>query len=563
MTGPPSNRQPAVKDRAEQQSFHSLVRLLSEAHDREVSALQAKIAELQRGAAAGHGGDGRQLADTAEHADGGRGATAMQADRGTRQLAAPTLAPQGRPFSPALSRSMSNFSTGQMNLTGSRTSRHDTHELDPHLNPVRLALAETPRTPAPQADTPEGMRCCRRAAVRAHRLVRWPGFDIFVGVVIFLNAICIGAELEYSTQGEDTPMLQTFEYVFLFLYTLELALRGLADGVKCFRDNWVKADAVLLVVGLGSEVLEAVGVDGLGPIIIMRSLRLMRFLRAVRMVGRWKTLWKMVSGVMGSAETLASTFITLVFAVYIFTCFSLEIVSISSPRLKSDPKANEVVNKYFTNFQETAMTAIQFLTMDDAQDIYRPLVKVSPGFAVFFAVVFVIFPILLMNLVTATLVEHAISNSSMDESMKREEIKRKVRELVPRVKNAFRELEDGSGQVHMQDLATANFASMPGLDGVSQILTPQVLVDLWYFFDADDSGFISEEEFVNGVLQLALSETSFEITEVKHLVLANAKNVRALRQAVDRVLMAVTPTPTPGSSATTALPSARSLRTTG
>uniref|UniRef100_A0A7S0B1Q9 EF-hand domain-containing protein n=1 Tax=Pyrodinium bahamense TaxID=73915 RepID=A0A7S0B1Q9_9DINO len=408
------------------------------------------------------------------------------------------------------------------------------------------------------------MRCCRRAAVRAHRLVRWPGFDIFVGVIIFLNAICIGAELEYSIQGEDTPMLQAFEYVFLVSYTLELALRGLADGVKCFRDNWIKADAVLLVVGWGSKVLDAIapGVDGLGPIIIVRSLRLMRFLRAVRMVGRWKTLWKMVSGVMGSAETLASTFITLVFAVYIFTCFSLEIVSIS-PRLKSDPPANEVVNAYFTNFQATAMTAIQFLTMDDAQDIYRPLVKASPGFAVFFAVVFVLFPILLMNLVTATLVEHAISNSSIDESMKREEIKRKVRELVPRVKNAFRELDDGSGQVHMEDLATANFANMPGLDGVSQILTPQVLVDLWYFFDADDSGFISEEEFVNGVLQLALSETSFEITEVKHLVLANAKNVRALRQAVDRVLVAVTPSLAPGSGATTALPSARSLRTTG
>jgi len=386
----------------------------------------------------------------------------------------------------------------------------------------------------------------RHVAAHVHRLVHWQGFEISVGIIIFLNAVLIGVDLAFASQGRDRGALDILDAVFLGIYTCELALRVLADGRKCFDDSWVKFDAALLCVGWSSELLRKLGTvwDTLGPLIVIRVLRFMRFIRffrAARMAGRWKTLWKLVSGVAGSMETLISTFIVLAFAVYIFTCLSMELISLD-PYLQEDPRTEPTIQQYFGSFSDTVMTTVQFVLMDSAGSIYRPLIQARWWLAFYFPLIFAILPILLMNLVTAVLVEDAISNSNMDEQMKREETKRKIKDLVPRLQQAFQILDkDRNGQVQKEEILNATYEAMPALADIAHLLTRQTLADLFDFFDTDGSGRISEHEFVHGVMQLSLSESlsdpSIEIAEVKHLALANARSVRAVKDGVEKLVM--------------------------
>mmetsp|Transcript_73133 Transcript_73133/g.201823 ORF Transcript_73133/g.201823 Transcript_73133/m.201823 type:complete len:532 (-) Transcript_73133:245-1840(-) len=496
---------------AEQQSFHGLVRLLTEAHDLEVSALQAKIAELERSAAPGQGGGSRRFAETPD------GTADADIPIGTPGTPRPHL-PGGREPDPR--------------------EAADSDYVDSMMR--ALESAPTPSSPALQT-----LGCCSRLsrlAIAARHLVHWPGFDFCVGAVIMVNSIFIGIELEVDVVGHDpgalVQILQILEVVFLLIYTLELALRVLADGMKCFRDNWVKFDAVLLFVGCCSELLDEITHvwDGLDHFIVVRGLRLLRLFRAARMMGRWKTLWRLVSGVVGGVETLVSTFIVLLFAVYIFTCVSMELIS-KDNSLKADPVTEQVIQDYFNNFGSTVITTFQFVVMDGASDISRPLIKAHPWLAVYFLLIFAFLPILLMNLVTAVLVDDAISGSQMDEKIRRRERKEKVNALIPELRRAFQILDvDQSGQVHMEDILSANFAQMPGVDGVSHLLTRDAMVELYEVFDTDGSGFISEEELVSGLTQLAMSESSLEIAEVKNLVKASAQHVRSVKLGVERIV---------------------------
>jgi len=301
---------------------------------------------------------------------------------------------------------------------------------------------------------------------------------------------------------------------------------------------------VLVLVGWSSELLRALGStwDGFGPLIVIRVLRFMRFIRflkAARMAGKWKTLWKLVSGVAGSMETLISTFTVLAFAVYIFTCLSMQLISLDED-LRNNPGTNETIQKYFDGFAETVMTTFQFVLVDGAGDIYRPLIKAHWWLAFYFLLIFAFLPILLMNLVTAVLVDKAISSTNMDEKMKREEMKRKIRDLVPKIQAAFRFLDaDGNGQVQKSEILDANYAAMPPIADIAHLLTRQTLAEFFDVFDEDDSGSVSEHEFVHGVMRLVMSElsdTSIEVTEVKHLALANAKSVRDVKAGIEKLV---------------------------
>merc|ERR1719346_269795 len=74
--------------------------------------------------------------------------------------------------------------------------------------------------------------------------------------------------------------------------------------------------------------------DFVQSITLLRILRLCRMVRAVRMLGRWKTLWKLVKGMMNGIETMVSTLVMIVFALFVFACFGAELIS-RNPDLKT------------------------------------------------------------------------------------------------------------------------------------------------------------------------------------------------------------------------------------
>merc|ERR1712232_600255 len=136
---------------------------------------------------------------------------------------------------------------------------------------------------------------------KAARVVCHPRFDYFIVFFIFLNAVVIGAETDYSSRSPAAPLPHIFrvcDVFFCILFTVELALKFFVYR----RDFFVKADwawniydTLLIVLQLSEEcVVAIVGPRGITGAIndgrsgglnlsFMRVLRLLRFVRIVRL----------------------------------------------------------------------------------------------------------------------------------------------------------------------------------------------------------------------------------------------------------------------------------------
>lgn len=63
-----------------------------------------------------------------------------------------------------------------------------------------------------------------------------------MSVVIVLNSIQIGVEAQLTAKGEIDPWITLFWYfetIFLTIYTIEIAMRFYAYGMKCLNNGWV------------------------------------------------------------------------------------------------------------------------------------------------------------------------------------------------------------------------------------------------------------------------------------------------------------------------------------
>merc|ERR1719343_944189 len=118
-----------------------------------------------------------------------------------------------------------------------------------------------------------------------------------MGVVIIVNCVCIGVEIDTTVDGSDPATeLQVLEHTFLTTYVVELILRILGGWRTCWRSTWFQLDFVLVILGLlsiwvldllmqtgGSSEENADSDEGaigvLDKVLVMRILRLIRLVR--------------------------------------------------------------------------------------------------------------------------------------------------------------------------------------------------------------------------------------------------------------------------------------------
>merc|ERR1712157_574467 len=77
-------------------------------------------------------------------------------------------------------------------------------------------------------------------------------------VVVFLNAVTIGIEIDLQLKGQSTTPLEILEHMFLAVYIVELALYIHAFGMQCFKgpgSAWFRFDALLVLTGLTTSWL--------------------------------------------------------------------------------------------------------------------------------------------------------------------------------------------------------------------------------------------------------------------------------------------------------------------
>jgi len=235
----------------------------------------------------------------------------------------------------------------------------------------------------------------------------------------------------------------------------------------------------------------------------LRVFRLLRLLRALRMITYFEGLWNMVRDLLRSTSAMLSTIALITITLYIAACFAVELVA-KDKLLRSLTDTRLIIDEYFTSIDVVMITFLQFATVDSLASIYWPLVKHRRYLLLFFGMLIVVVSIALMNLVTANLVSSAISNGKRDKELE----KQKFRRLRTELQKTFCMMDkDNDHTLTRAEVAQCHIGLPPAF---LKIVPPDKFVELFDILDSDDSGKIDEEEFIEGIEQIVMSNVSFK-----------------------------------------------------
>merc|ERR1712176_802194 len=164
-----------------------------------------------------------------------------------------------------------------------------------------------------------------------------------------------------------------------------------------------------------------------------------------------KELWQMVRGLTSSLGTMVYTMVLLLVILYTFSCLSMEIVT---PQRNTDNELiKNIVDTHFSSLPQTMLTFFQFVCLDSVAAIYKPLIEHAPWLVFFFVTLILTVSIVLMNLVTAVVVNGAFETAQQDrDAVVIYEQEQKAR-MMQELQELFQHLdEDGSGVLSSEEI---------------------------------------------------------------------------------------------------------------
>ncbi|CAE6972823.1 pdxT [Symbiodinium natans] len=377
-----------------------------------------------------------------------------------------------------------------------------------------------------QSFDPDQLSCWRKPFFA---IVRWPGFDSLIGIVILLNGMTIGFDTQAKAQipiGCDencndcpnpgtvcqvtAPWVGYLDNICYGIYIAELLLRFLAFGPRAIKSHWVKFDLFLVATATVDLVLKTTALDAefLKQVMLVRLLRLARLARLVRLVVQFQTLWKLVSGLMSCANTLFWTFLLISILSYIAALFGMDMITYDLA-LPPDHPYNIAVLENFGALDDAMFTLMQLFTFDSIASIYRPLIRQRPLLFFYFMTVLLVLSIALMNLVTAIMVEGALTIAEEDKEVRKTYEQARKKRQMAQLRLMFEELdEDGSGEVTLDEIMAAPEDVKQSLFEIAGTEDIQTLFEM---LDFDGGGSLETDEFCQGVFKASSSSKPLEL----------------------------------------------------
>ncbi|CAK0802267.1 unnamed protein product [Prorocentrum cordatum] len=384
---------------------------------------------------------------------------------------------------------------------------------------------------------------------RCYGVLAHPLFDGVMGALITLNTLVIGVELMVfppmtTPAPEGDAVFESLEHAFLLIYVAELSARIFACGMKCMRTNWVRFDFVLVSFGVVDSWLvplvllcagEAVQ-KSWSPPTFMRILKLGRLARSLRLFVQFRTLWMLVSGLSQSLTTIVNVFIVLSLTLFIFACLGIEMIT-SNPKSFDEGTFGDIVNDYWSTLPKVMLTLVQFVTLDSIGQIYKPLIEEDWMLVLFFIPFILVVSVVVMNLVTAVVIEVFLDHAKRDQEMRQIYKNHYTRAILPQLRAMFEDLDaDGNGYITLVELQHASEELQMDL---GKLLNVDSLFDLFDALDADGSGEISIDEFLEGITQLsATNSRGLELTRILNMLKLILRHV-APQDPVTRTLSAL------------------------
>ncbi|XP_026077606.1 voltage-dependent L-type calcium channel subunit alpha-1D-like isoform X10 [Carassius auratus] len=184
----------------------------------------------------------------------------------------------------------------------------------------------------------------RRACIS---LVEWKPFDIFILIAIFANCMALAVYIPFPEDDSNSTNhdLETVEYAFLIIFTIETFLKIIAYGLVMHqnayvRNGWNMLDFVIVVIGLFSVVLEILTKDvekdsvshppvhghgGKPGGFDVKALRAFRVLRPLRLVSGVPSLQVVLNSIIKAMVPLLHIALLVLFVIIIYAIIGLEL----------------------------------------------------------------------------------------------------------------------------------------------------------------------------------------------------------------------------------------------
>jgi len=428
---------------------------------------------------------------------------------------------------------------------------------------------------------------CRHSPLLV-RMVEHTYFECVVGLLIAFNCVTIGMEVQYCPAvdslrwmpPDDSPLagvslsdrltrvqngeygkyepsrdcpanfLQITEYLLTGLFVIEFFLRVLVYSKYYYLGSVSKFLDACLVWVTGFFVvciLEPLDVQPgrVRMFTMFRAFRLIRVARLVQGNPMLKEAWLLVKGLAESVRTLFWTVVVIFFVNFAFAIVAVIMIGDSNiftcANASEDLSGNHEecayladdkdVHEYFNGLGNTMFTLLQIMTGDSwASGIARPVMRFQPYVWVFFILYVAVAMLVMLNLVTAVIVENALDISKQDERQKLIDLQQNKKNQIASIKRIFAALDvDGSGAIDESEFIDACTNKQDIMNKFRLLDFDEAeILNLFKDLEVSDDGLLSLEEFEDGLNSMQGEARNKDLVRIQ-------KSIQRLNQHVEKL----------------------------
>jgi len=366
------------------------------------------------------------------------------------------------------------------------------------------------------------------------RVINSRKFECGVAVVILGNCITMGIQANDFLEGIANPVVDVAEHIFTALFLIELILRLVVRGyrhlVPCLGGAWSDLLDALLVLITGVLPMWVLPLSGIAPgdtlrvLTVLRALRLIRLVRVAR-VEWFQEVWLLMRGMIESMRMLFWTVVVIAFITYIFAIFGVVLISadvqdeyekaLEAPATnQQDMEELTALNEHLGGVMAFMFTLVQVLTLDSWTQVVRVAMKYSQFSWIFFYMYVSLAVLVLMNIVTAVLVDNALMNSKKDAQEVAAAKEREKRHAFRQFRALFEVMDaDGSGGLTREEFEVAFAQPNVRRQLAALDIQPEDCEEIFNLLDTGD-GVLSLEEFFEGIQRMEGTATAKDLFRV-------------------------------------------------
>jgi len=437
-------------------------------------------------------------------------------------------APQGHDAAVAWNsvRSKSSLPT-----TTSKDMQDSTDDNGQHISPSIYAIKQRFSKRAMSRSLPAKFQDAGSIQLFCAALILNQRFDYCVSLLILANAAAMGASVNHAALQLTTQEPMVFgilDKIFCGLFTVELVLRLVVHRGSFFCGSemlWNIFDMCIVLFQLMEEVMVALAYGKLGITGVLRLLRLVRVIRLARILRLIRELRVLVTSISNSMKSLMWTILLMFLIIYSVSLCITQLVSdhrlsVAESRIVAGAVVegrDTELEQYFGSLWRSMLSLFQAITGGvDWDTLVVPLIQdVHPALAIVFVLYVAVMVLAILNVVTGVFVDSVLASAKAD---KEQYLLNSARQLF---KTKEEEMDWASFQSKMHSPQMLEF--FKGID-----VDPSDAKSIFSLIDADESGSISVDEFLNGCVRLHGPSKALETAVLSH-------EIRSLRRSLTRL----------------------------